>query len=639
MFMKLTMGFNDNSEPAVISPKPINDTNSMHQDLQMQKPGNYSNPNNGSLPVFNSPQSTGNDLNNIQNYDQLPPIKKSKKIYKRPIFIIPLTGSIILIGLAIFYFGFWTNPNYIWSQFLYSSNIGFNQISKSLSQQSSIKYSGYNIEGTVTYKNQSGDKITTSLNEKNNGSNLNSDLSINNNTDSSNNFSAKLLTIPVKGSQLPDVYVKLNGNKTIDKYLNDNLSVNNSFSKYSNQWVSIDHDYLSQLISKDTGIDLLSSSSNKISDATLTNFWKFVALTSTDNKKYLFSSGKVAVLNINKKIGFENINGVRTYHYLVGFNNTNLQKYYQSLVYEFMKSDLSNDAAKATGVKKEDIQKSLLSIKPKVSNKTTVGMWINANTHILSRIRFGDSYKTYLDFNFNYSIGSPILNLDFHYVVIGKNGSDTDIKFIQDTKTLKTNIAINSKDFNANASLVPMNDKFNNVKPAQSVKLDDVLNYLGGNATQITSKNISNANSVNNDLSGASNVISNAFSDYENSDSDTTGYPPNISKVKVVNGGISIDGKDYLIDSSYGNPKITLSNYAKINKYSYSPDSNSTGNQIGNNNMLIIFGAKCDTSVSSSNINDISILPGDETNALILYPEASGSSSLVTFYGLSCTDI
>ena len=411
------------------------------------------------------------------------PINPKKPIFKSKKFIIPVSiFLVLLIGGLGFYFLYWRNPNVIWSDFLNTSKVGYQQITKSLNASSNQKYAGYNIDGSLSIKDNGG-SFSSSLSSKSNGLKTSSNLNL---QDSNGKIVGDLITNQSGTSAFPDIYFRLNGSD----YLKNQFSVNPSvISKYNNQWILIDH----TLIDSSIGSILNSSSidQKKIS-IVQADIWKFISSSDALSSKYLFSTDSNSILKVDKKVGFEKINTTEAYHYVVSINNDNLHKYLKELRDQLARSQAGKEIADTTGTQINNIitDDSINNLKSDPNYKYEI--WVNSTTHILTSFKYStNNGLEYTKIDLNWKLGSSTIPLNLEYYLKSTNSvDDLNLSLNLNTTNLKTTIGINYKNTDsinpANNSTIsgsiaiqPTNDPVNVTIPNNPLKIEDLLNSLG----------------------------------------------------------------------------------------------------------------------------------------------------------------
>ncbi|MCA9333356.1 hypothetical protein KDA00_05800 [Candidatus Saccharibacteria bacterium] len=371
-------------EPTVITPNMSNSVQTPAAQNSTQSGGSST-----VLTPPTPPSSTVNSTakNNI--------FSKFSKMGKMPIIIIALV--LILGGSAGAYFGVIlpNNPEYLWKKSLSNSAKGLDkavEYQKNKGEVNGYKFSGNfkgefqqalidgNFEGT-TYKGDADIKADFGAA----GSRMN----------------LEILAETPENADYPDLYVRVKGLEALGSILGaSDPEVSQIFSTINNQWYTIDHTLFSQISSSSKSND-----SKSPTDLTPDEINQVLIAISDTTSQYLFSTETdKAVLVVQEKVGAEEVDGRKMYHYKVSINKENYKEYLNAL----------KDALKATPLTKvsglEDLDKpfeSMVKAADNLDESETADVWVDKSTKLLRKVRFSDKENSnnYVEISLNYDGG------------------------------------------------------------------------------------------------------------------------------------------------------------------------------------------------------------------------------------------
>ena len=288
-------------------------------------------------------------------------------------------------------------------------------------------------------------------------------------------------SIPASAGQEPDAYLQVNG---INQLGSLNALVP-QLGSLNGQWIVIDHNLIDDI--KDEASQGKSSASTK--PLTWSTINSFLASTEAVNKKYVFTTDQAnSVTKVLKSYGKETVDGYSTYHYLVGFNEANVQTYVTQLCSALQQSSLGSYLESELG--QNIISTSCQSLEKsttRINGNDTVNVWVNTKTRLPYKVRISDptnASENYIDVGLSYTGGNS------YPIFISGQDSDSSTTFSVVT-TLNTqnnsgNLSFNIQSKGSSAitakgsfTITPTNEKLSLTPPANAVPITTVLNNLG----------------------------------------------------------------------------------------------------------------------------------------------------------------
>jgi len=416
------------------------------------------------------------------------PAKKSliKKLIKPGIALVVIVG-----GAAAFYFGYWMNPSVIYGQSLKDTGTVYSKLISYVDTQSKVTYKGAKISGDLNYVT-GGATITGNLTEQSSGTNSTASFTT--------SFAGKKIdfearSVTASGQKTPDVYIQLTGVK--DLGLADSLGVSpEQVAAVDGKWIVIDHTVIDALKTQIQAQLTANGSANKPS-LSKTDIISAAKDFGTVNNQYVFTSNKSkSVTKVIKNIGFETINGHKTYHYKVGFVKANVKSYITAIRDSLQKDSLGKWATAQTGqsvndlIGYNDLEKSADNIKA----TDTIDVWSDTSSRIIYKVRVSDptnAATNYVDVGLDYK-NSDSLPFFMNFVDNTDSTNKTAVNVLATinpkANSLAGKISFNATDSTdstnntslvANLSVQPTNDALNLTAPTGAVSLKDALNALG----------------------------------------------------------------------------------------------------------------------------------------------------------------
>jgi hypothetical protein len=391
---------------------------------------------------------------------------------------------VLLIGGAIWYFGYFMNPSTIYSQSLGNTGKGYDKLVDYVDKQEKQAERGYT--GSGTYKAKFGDFSTdgkVGLKGDSDNSELTFDVGL-----GVTRVNADIRTLKSAGDT-PDIYVKVDDIKGLGTVLGvPELDAN--LAKIDGSWIVIDHTFTDNL----TGIATAQAQSDKakMEGPTRAQLLDEARAFGKVNQQYLFSTNKDrAVTKVVKKYGTETVDGHKTYHYAVSLQKDNVKKYILAQS-DALKASKLNDWLKKNKYDKDvyDGFKDAADSTKDIDTKATYDIWMDVSHRVVYKVRLDDDGKTaadnYVDIGMDYKGGDV-----FPFFISGKTKSEGDtvtFKFVTtlDTKSGKTNFKLDVKSTGSDAGNLTANFDFRSAsggvkiaKPAGAKPLSQVLTELG----------------------------------------------------------------------------------------------------------------------------------------------------------------
>jgi hypothetical protein len=407
-----------------------------------------------------------------------------------------LIAALIVILAGAYFFALYlpNTPSHVYSSSISNSGLALDKLVQYSQKQEHASYSTTAFTGTVQEKSPS-DSFDATLNgsvDKNANANMqfNADLM-------GEKVSANILSIKAAGNTAPDVYVQVNGIKS----MLDSLGLN-SLDKVDGQWISIDHTlvetYLNNLATKGSSSTGTAPTYAEVEDA--------IAKVQTVNKQYLFSTNASTAVFSNAKFDGKQASGGRTLdHYTVGYNKAHLNAYLTAVGQALNSSQLNSWYKNLDGKNLSD-GINIASWQQKVNSAPsnyTFDMWADTKTKLIAKISFTDpSNKSSV-----FSVEQNYTGGDTYPFVFGFTGKDSSgepeaasvgISVNTDTNKMTFSLTDNvtapngMTNVTANISATPSNTPVNVTAPKNAESIDNLLLQLGlGNSSSNTSSLIS----------------------------------------------------------------------------------------------------------------------------------------------------
>jgi len=295
-------------------------------------------------------------------------------------------------------------------------------------------------------------------------------------------ITAKLMSQVPSGKLYPDVYVQVNGLKSLGLDL-----FAPGVSAYDGQWLLIGSDYLQSL-----GGDTLAGAAGGSSQVSANDVAALIKTATSVTKDYLFTTRSDKAVFVKKAfVGKEQVDGLSTYHYTVGVNVTHVKAYCVALsnallstpAYQHLSGKSSSQLADAKKTASDDCASGLTD---STTASDTLDMWVDGHYKLIYKIRSYDESdrNTYTDIGQIYKGGNQVsLFVDSHDSV-----SPSDAKFTLnanlDTSATKVTYALKNSssspyDVSVTLALAASDKPVTITKPASATPIQTLLGGLG----------------------------------------------------------------------------------------------------------------------------------------------------------------
>lgn len=396
---------------------------------------------------------------------------KSKKM------LIVLAIPFLLVGGAsAFYFGYYMNPNLIYSQSMSNTGKGYDKLISYIDAQSKAGKRSYTGDGKYSYKSGgfSSDGKLAFKSDSNNGV-LTFDVGA-----SGMRVNAEIRTFK-SSANTPDVYIKASGIKGLGGF-SGSPEIDAAVNKLDNTWIFVDHTLIDGALNQGGNNEQAGPSREEIMDAAR-GFGRV-------NQEYVFTTDKdKAVTTIVKKHGTETAEGQKAYRYTISLKKENVKKYIdaqrQALKVSKMGAWLKkNNYDKDVYRSFDDAKKSA----DKIKSSDTFDIYMDVSRRIIYKVRLPDNKdpaNNYADIGLDYKGGDR-----YPFFVSGKSKSSDEqttgrFSITLDTSTdaieFKANLKGNGSTgvLSASFNYRPTTQKITIQKPAAARNLSEVLQELG----------------------------------------------------------------------------------------------------------------------------------------------------------------
>lgn len=390
-----------------------------------------------------------------------------------------LAGVVILILVGIFagyWFGYKNNPSVIYSQTMKGMAKGYDKLIEYADKQSQAKYKGTVGEGSFSV-NVGGSSSDGKINYKSDDKSgqLTFDLGI-----AGSRISADIRAIDAGGSS--DLYFQVSGLKSIGA-LAGSPDLDKALAKIDGNWVVIDHTLVDSLAGGQSTDPSKMPTTAQALDA--------AKKMSTTNRDYLFSSNKnKGVLQVVEKVGAENIDGHKTYHYKVSLDPDNVKAYIDASK-ESIKSSKLWSWVQKNGYESDfnSVFDELKTSAQSIKSSDTFDLWAETSQHIIYKVRFNDKTNpssNFVDIGLDYKGGD-----EFPFFIASQSQVDSDKVTLKVVMTLNTSTSAVGIRFDAKGTgssagaftmklnLKPSNETVKVQKPANAKTLGQLMNELG----------------------------------------------------------------------------------------------------------------------------------------------------------------
>ncbi len=405
---------------------------------------------------------------------------QKRKMPKRMKLGLLIAGIVVLLGggAAAFYFGYYMNPSVVWSQSLGNMNQGYNQLVSYINNYNSAHYQGYSLRGSFQL-HEGGNSYDGSLqsagNNKNATISAKVDLGV-------TKLDLEMREVAVSGSREPDIYLQLNGIKSLDSALGNTLSP--QLTSLDGQWIIIDHNLLNDLEST----IIQQQSQSQAAGLTMADINSLLKSIGQINQKYLFTTNSsTAVTKVIKSYGQVSINGHSADHYLVGLIPAHLQAYISDMCTTISQSNAARVTVGGAAANPSSCKQ--LATSAGQSNSTTFDVWADVNTRLIYQVQFKGAPNTasnLVDVGLNYKGGNS-----YPFFISGQDGNGPDathysggITLNSDTHSLALSFdssggGNNATSFTSSFNVAPTDQTVSVQAPSGAEPIITVLNNLG----------------------------------------------------------------------------------------------------------------------------------------------------------------
>jgi hypothetical protein len=324
-------------------------------------------------------------------------------------------------------------------------------------------------------------------------------------------LSAKVMSQVPAGKLYPDVYLQVNGLKSLGL---DAFAP--SVTAYDGQWLLLSSDYLQSL-----GGETLSSVTGDTSQASASDVAELIKVASGVTKDYLFTTdSNKAVLAKKSFVAKEVVDGQHVYHYTAGVNAAHAKAYCTALVNAVMATTAYAHVTGKSGAEVDDAKKSAATQCSADSPSSTefndtLDVWVDGHYKLIYKIRAyqaGDK-SSYTDVGQLYKGGNAVsLFVDSHDA-----NAQSDARFTLDanldTAATKATIVTKSTgsspyDLSVALQLKASSSPVTITKPSTATPVQALLNSLGittpGASSSTSSDSSASSSSSSSSSSGTS---------------------------------------------------------------------------------------------------------------------------------------
>ncbi len=416
---------------------------------------------------------------------------------KLPVMAIAaLVAIVVLGGSAAAYFGIVVanKPENLWAKALTNTGKGYDRLVTYADSQKDTK--GAKINGTFKFDSKDvvvDGTIDSKFYEKDSETKIDAGAV-------GQRFTLEALTHTTDTSANPDIYLRVNGLKGIDKVLGaEAAGAGEQFAAFDNQWYFIDHTLLDQVEKSATKSD------SGIQNVKLQDVTDFARALGEPTKQYVFTDdASKAVFVVKQNVGKEKLDDRGAYHYKVGINKNHLKAYNQALCDKALSTKLYK--AISSGKSEADLKRQCEDTKDldSIKDTDTADVWVDTSTKLVRKITFNDP-KVAGDF---VSVGLNYNGGDEYPFYVTINASEDEPKgkaTVGVTLNTKKNTATVKADFDGtddgkaikftlNATIQPNNDKLEFKKPDGAKSLMELLGaFLGGSGESVLGANTTSA--------------------------------------------------------------------------------------------------------------------------------------------------
>lgn len=397
-----------------------------------------------------------------------------------------LAIAVLVLGVGGYIFGFYlpNQPDSVWQSGLKNSGKAIRSVALDLNEKGQLeklKKTEMVVTGEIKGKDFSA---TVNSNSKLDTSKTNSSGTVTAKAAGTDmKLTVDLLTDVPKGKIYPDVYFRIGGLKSLGSE-----SLLAGFGDYDNKWISVKSDYIEEMYKTEGGT---SAPSNK-EQVNSGDVAEAIKAVSDVSNEYLFSSSKdKAVLENKEYKGKETVDGVSTYHYIVGVNKDHMTAYCKALTLKVNSLAIAKKLQSDAQIK-QDNDNADKDCKQGTEDFTkdndTFDAWVDTKYKLMHKVRLYEATdkKNYVDFGQNYK-GGKDLSL---FVANHDDAQKSDVKFVMDLNskniTSKGTLTFSSKqvgseyDGTFSLEVKPYSGEVKVEAPAGAVDIRDLLGSFGG---------------------------------------------------------------------------------------------------------------------------------------------------------------
>lgn len=409
-----------------------------------------------------------------------PPKKKKTKLFAAiAIFVVVLLGA----GY-VFAFYIPNKPQNVYKTGLNRSGQAIDKIINQATEQKALAtIKRTNITGSIN-ATASGATYSGNLDVKFDPSKSNGSLTIatTQQDQAEQKLTANFISDLPAGTQYPNIYFQVSGLKSFG--LADIIP---ALADYDGKWISIDADYLKSLGAQ--AATAQDTEKQQLSAADISELARAATKATTD---YVFTADPKKAIFVQKQfVGKETVDGIKAYHYVVGYNKDNSKAYCSALINSVFSTNAYKklpwvDASTIEDQKKNSIKDCQDSVDTGKDSET-LDMWVDAKYKLIHKVRSYDNDKkdSYTDLGQTYTGGDDVT----FFVTSHEASTSTDgnITLKLNLKTYDTQATITYKstdkdspyDVKITAEAKPYTQDIKTDKPANVIPVKDVLNKLG----------------------------------------------------------------------------------------------------------------------------------------------------------------
>ncbi len=406
------------------------------------------------------------------------------------LFVAIAAASLLLVGGVGAYFGVIipNKPENLWKKGLTNTGKGYDRLVSYAETQKDTK--GGKISGSFKVDTKEA-VIDGTLDSKFYGKD--SDTKIDAGA-AGQRITLETLTHAADTSTNPDIYLRVNGLKGVDKLLGAGASgIGEQLAAFDNQWYFVDHTLLDQLEKSATKSD--TSSLQDIKSQDVIDFAKAVG---EPTKQYVFTDDESkSVLVVKQNVGKETVDGRGAYHFKVGINKEHLKAYNQALCDKALSTKIYKSTV-GSGQSAADLKKQCEDTEGinSIKDTDTADVWVDTKTKLIRKVKFTDPKiaANFTELGLNYNGGD-----EYPFLVTAnsdENGSKGKVTLSVTLNTKSNTAAIDlafedttdgdTTKVTAKATIQPSNDKVEFKKPDGAKSFMELIGgFFGGSSEDV----------------------------------------------------------------------------------------------------------------------------------------------------------